>query len=103
MVELLTAVLRTRVRDRVIRISESFPPRTFANFTLAADTTFHVFLMLEGTEFQVETQNFYSLQPVLVVESESMVALAQSKFNQQGLCDEVLKDFLRGKLILIPI
>ncbi len=72
---------------KVIRLSAAHPARTFAMFTIRSNASLHVFLLLDGTEFQLQAQNFVDLQPVLTVDTESITALAAVKRTKKEHCD----------------
>jgi hypothetical protein len=75
------------VRLQVIKLTNRHLARTFAVIDIKANVTFHIFLLQNGTEFQLQTQHFIDLQPTLVVDTESLASLTITKTKKKDLCD----------------
>lgn len=63
--------------------------RTYLIFNVEYNATYDVFLIEDGTENFMRTQNFKQFQPILSVNQETLFNLKQSVFTLEPPCREV--------------
>ena len=73
---------------KVVNLIQSYRARTVVQFSFASHMTLDLFLLVPGTEFQLQTQNFFSLQPIIKIHGQSMAALDVTKFNRKRGCED---------------